>query len=115
VLVVHGTKNFRDRVGGAVEPPGEATSVLGAWYATALLWRPQLALFVHDTTLLPVLMPLAPAATILHRFPDRLAEILELHDVARSVIGLPERRAATVDTLQCVWTGWSRATGNPGL
>lgn len=60
--------------------------MLGRWYATAWMWRPQLALFVHDTTLLPVLMPLAPAATVLHRFPDRLAEILELHHVARSVI-----------------------------
>jgi hypothetical protein len=52
-----------------------------------LAWRPQqLALFVHDPTLLPVLMPLAPAATVLARFPDRLAEILELHDVPRAVI-----------------------------
>lgn len=78
--------------------------MLGRWYATALLWRPQLALFVHDTTLLPVLMPLAPAAMALDRFPERLAEILELHDVARPVIDHevaaadPSTRAASAPT-----------------
>ena len=105
VLVVHGTKKFRDRVGGAVEAPGEATSVLGRWYATALLWRPQLALLVHDTTLLPVSMPLAPAATVLHRFPDRLAEILEVHEVARSVI---DREVAAMDR-RCLSSTASRS------
>jgi hypothetical protein len=88
MLVVHGTKKFRDRVGGSADRPGEPLTALGRWYATVLSWRPrQLALFVHDSTLLPVLMPLAPAATVLARFPDRLAEILELHDVPRPVIG----------------------------
>jgi len=79
MLVVHGTKKFRDRVGAATTDAPETSAVLGRWYASALLWRPQLALFVHETTLLPVLMPLAPAATLLDRFPDRLAEVLELH------------------------------------
>jgi hypothetical protein len=87
MLVVHGTTKFRDRVGGSTDRPGEPPMSLGRWYATVLSWRPrQLALFVHDPTLLPVLMPLAPAATVLARFPDRLAEILELHDVPRAVI-----------------------------
>jgi hypothetical protein len=88
MLVVHGTKKLRDRVGARngdmVRDDGSA---LGHWYATVLAWRPkQLALFVHDTTLLPVLMPLAPAATVLTRFPDRLAEILDLHGIPRSTI-----------------------------
>lgn len=87
MLVVHGTKKFRDRAGGSTDSPSEPLTLLGRWYATVLSWRPrQLALFVHDPTLLPV-MPLAPAATVLARFPDRLAEILELHDVPRAVIG----------------------------
>jgi hypothetical protein len=82
-----GTEKFRDRVGGSTDSPGEPLTALGRWYATVLSWRPrQLALFVHDPTLLPVLMPLAPAATVLARFPGRLAEILELHDVPRAVI-----------------------------
>jgi len=87
MLVVHGTKKFRDRVGGSTDEPGEPATPLGRWYATVLPWRPrQPALFVHDSTLLPVLMPLAPAATVLARFPDRLAEILELHDVPSPMI-----------------------------
>jgi hypothetical protein len=86
MLVVHGTKKFRDRVGAATTDGPETSAVLGSWYASALLWRPQLALFVHETTLLPVLMPLAPAATVLDRFPDRLAEVLGLHAVdARAI------------------------------
>jgi len=105
MLVVHGTRKFRDRVGGAVGSPGEAATVLGRWYATVLLWRPQPALFVHDATLLPVLMPLAPAATVLDRFPDRLAEILELHDVARPVI---DREVAAMN-LDCLTSTTSRS------
>ena len=105
VLVVHGTKKFRDRVGGVTESPDEATSVLGRWYATTIPWRPQVALFVHDTTLLPVLMPLAPAATVLDRFPDRLAEILELHGVAPPVI---DRETAAMDQ-HCLTSTASRS------
>jgi hypothetical protein len=32
--------------------------MLGSWYATVLLWKPQVALLVNEKTLLPVLMPL---------------------------------------------------------
>jgi hypothetical protein len=104
-LVVHGTKKFRARVGEGVDSPGEVTTVLGRWYATALLWRPQLALFVHDSTLLPVLMPLAPAATVLDRFPERLAEMLEFHGVARPVI---DREVAAM-TRHCLTSTASRS------
>src|SRR5262245_25917639 len=88
MLVVHGTKKLRDRIGaGRHSVADDAVPALGRWYATVLAWRPkQLALFVHDTTLLPVLMPLAPAATVLARFPDRLAEVLDLHGITRSTI-----------------------------
>lgn len=76
------------------------TAALGRWYATVLSWRPQqLALFVHDTTLLPALMPLAPAATVLERFPVRLAGLLDRHGVAAAVI---EREIAAMTP--CVLT-----------
>jgi hypothetical protein len=39
--------------------------MLGSWYATVLLWKPQVALLVNEKTLLPVLMPLAPAKDLL--------------------------------------------------
>jgi hypothetical protein len=41
-----------------------------------LFWRPQLALMVNEETLFPVLLPLAPAATVLFRFLDALAASL---------------------------------------
>ena len=47
--------------------------------ATALFWRPQIALFVNEVTLLAVLVPLAPAATVLDRFSEALAEVLLAH------------------------------------
>lgn len=37
--------------------------MLDRWYATAVLWRPQLAFFVHEATLLAMVMALAPAVT----------------------------------------------------
>lgn len=39
------------------------STLLGPWYATVLFWRPRVALLVNESTLRPVLMPLAPAAT----------------------------------------------------
>ena len=59
---------------------------LGDWYASAWAWRPQVALFVSEATLFPILMPLAPAATLLARFPDGLAQALAAHDVPEAFI-----------------------------
>lgn len=100
MLVVHGTRKFLDRVGGSAAAPEErSTTALGAWYATVLFWRPQLALFVNETTLLPVLMPLAPAATVCERFPGALAIVLGAHGVndpfiAHEVATMTEHRLA---------------------
>src|SRR5207237_4898970 len=82
VLVVHGTKKFLDRAGRPTVEPGEpSTAQLGSWYATVLFWKPQVALFVNETTLLPLLMPFAPAATVLARFPAALERVLAAHGV----------------------------------
>jgi hypothetical protein len=51
-----------------------------------IFWKPQVALFVNEVTLLPVLMPFAPAATLLARFPARLQDHLQAHSVGRSVV-----------------------------
>jgi len=77
VLVVHATKKLRDRLKTAAPADSELSSgALGAWYATALFWRLQVALFVNEPTLLPVLVPLAPTATVVERFPTALGRIL---------------------------------------
>lgn len=82
-----------DRVGPPDLGEGkECTTLLGQWHATALFWRPQVALFVNDTTLLPVLMPPAPAATLLARFPDHLASALTAHGASDTIIDEELRR-----------------------
>ncbi|MFG2040791.1 DUF6933 domain-containing protein [Dactylosporangium sp. NPDC048998] len=74
VLIVRATKKLRDRIG----PPDlrgdeQSTTVLGEWYATRFGWRPDVLLLVNESTLLPVLLPLAPAATALSRAADRIS------------------------------------------
>lgn len=77
VYSLHGTKRLRDRaIPPIVAAEAESTTWLGDWYGTVLFWRPQLALLVNEQTLFPVLMPLAPAASLLDRFPDALGQTL---------------------------------------
>lgn len=81
-------------------PLPTATTALGNWYATALIWKPQVALFVNESTRLPLLMPLAPAKTLAARFPLHLAELLMLHGVhpdfvAREIAAMAEVTVAT--------------------
>ncbi|MCW2889616.1 MAG: hypothetical protein JWL58_6478 [Streptosporangiaceae bacterium] len=52
-----------------------------------MFWKPQVALFVNEPTLLPVLMPLAPAATLLARFPQQVAVVLAAHGTPDTIIG----------------------------
>ena len=87
VLVVRGTKKLRDRVRATPAAAGEvSTTLLGDWFATALFWKPQVALLVNERTLLPVFMPLAPAATLLDRIPATIASALRLHGVDDTII-----------------------------
>jgi hypothetical protein len=104
MIIVHGTRGFRDRVPGPAAGPGDAsTTLLGAWYATVIRWRRPAALFVNELTLLPLVMPLAPAKTLLHRLPDALAELLSAHRVPAQLIevelaqALEHRLAATAN------------------
>jgi hypothetical protein len=87
VLIVRATKKLLDRIGPPTLRDGEqSTTVLGQWYATALPWRPQVALLVNEPTLLPVLMPLAPAATLPARAAWHIAAILATHATPAAVI-----------------------------
>jgi hypothetical protein len=70
---------------GVLNPPSVGL-LLGQWYATALFWKPQVALFVNEPTLLPVLMPLAPAATLPARFPQQVATVLTAHRTPDTII-----------------------------
>ena len=78
---LHCTKKLLDRIKPEVRSTIDSTTVLGDWYATALFWKPQLALLVNERTLLPVVMPLAPATNLAQRFPDALARVLLALDI----------------------------------
>jgi hypothetical protein len=81
-IVLHCTQKLLDRIKPSAVVSGDIpSSVFGNWYATVLFWKPQLALFVHEETLLPVLMPLAPASSLAERFPAHLATVLKALDV----------------------------------
>ncbi len=75
---LHCTKKLLDRIKPEIVGPGQSDTALGNWYATVLFCKPQVALLVSDQTLLPVLMPLAPAATLARRFPAQLALVLKV-------------------------------------
>ncbi|WP_080630229.1 DUF6933 domain-containing protein [Burkholderia glumae] len=78
---LHCTRKLLDRLGSQLtaDPASTPASTLSNWYATVLFWRPQVVLCVNERTLLPVLMPLAPATTLPARFPEALATVLQAH------------------------------------
>jgi hypothetical protein len=77
VFTIHGTQKLRDRVRpDLVDEPLASDTAMGDWYATALFWKPQVALFVNERTFLPVLVELAPAKTLAARFPGALEAVL---------------------------------------
>lgn len=83
---LHCTKKLLDRIKpqGVVE---ESTDTqLGDWYACPWFWKPQLVLLVNEQTLLPVVMPLAPATEITLHFPAYLEQVLMEHGVPREFI-----------------------------
>jgi hypothetical protein len=93
VLIVRATGKLRQRLGRPTLRAGDAaTTLLGEWYATALFWRPQVALLVNEPTLLPVLMPLAPAATLPARIPQEIAAALRAHGAPASIVDEEVRR-----------------------
>ncbi len=80
MLIVRGTKKLRDRIASpAARVDDESTNELGDWLATALFWRPQVAMLVNRRTMIPVFMPLAPTATLLNRVPAAIAAVLRQH------------------------------------
>ena len=99
MLLVRGTKKVLDRVGGVTASAVDSsTTRLGDWYVNVLFWKPQVALFVSEATLLPVLVAFAPAATLLARFPPALLPHLQAHEVPRTFT-----EVELVETATCRW------------
>ena len=88
MLIVHATRKLAQRLGRFMSAPTalSAAPALGPWYATAIFWKPQVVLFVSESTLLPVFVPLAPAATVLRRFPAELEVVLRRHGAPEAFI-----------------------------
>lgn len=86
MFTLHCTKKLLERIKPQVDVPKIATTQLGNWYATALFWKPQMALMVNERTLLPVLLPLAPAASLAQRFPIPLMGMLRALDMPAEFI-----------------------------
>lgn len=86
MLYLYCTQKLLKRLKPEVVEAGCSTTKLGSWYATVLSWRPQIAMLVNERTLVPVLMPLAPAANLAERFPGALADILAAHGVPDSIV-----------------------------
>ncbi|WP_255265877.1 DUF6933 domain-containing protein [Sphingopyxis terrae] len=80
------TKKLLDRIKPEIVASEQSDTTLGNWYATVLFWKPQVALLVSERTLLPVLMPLAPAASLARRFPAQLALVLKEHGISSEFI-----------------------------
>jgi hypothetical protein len=97
--VIQCTKKLLERIKPQTIAAGGALSMtlLGSWYATALFWKPQVALLVNEKTLLPVLMPLAPATNLAARFPEHLAGVLAAHGVPQHFI---DHELAQMDEVQ---------------
>jgi len=99
-MVVRGTKKFLDRAGRPDWSEMQSSCVLGDWYANVWFWRSQVALFVSERTLLPVIVPLAPASAVIARFPVAFAEVA-------TRIGV---EPAAVDGETARMTTWTLAT-----
>jgi hypothetical protein len=101
VLIVRATKKLRDRIG----PPDlgneeRSTTALGEWYATRFAWRPDVLFLVNESTLLPVLLPLAPTATALSRAADRIAATMARHGASDALVAaeLDQMRTRRIGT-----------------
>jgi hypothetical protein len=71
------TKKVLGRVGEVSATDADrSTTRLGDWYVNVVFWKPQVALFVTDVTLQGVLVPFAPAATVLDRFPPAASLVI---------------------------------------
>ena len=85
MFYLHCSKQLLDRVSsGLTEPAGIGGNILGNWYAKVIFSKPQVALFINERTLLPVLMPLAPASSLVERFPQYLFKVLLSQGVSES-------------------------------
>ncbi len=106
----------------------QPTTRLGDWHAN-LLFRPsgQVVLFANERTLLPVLVPAAPASSLLNRFPAAAAYLLLRLGVPAAVVEAERSEMAEVrirktasrqvlgSSRRCAWAPGGSATRRSSL
>jgi hypothetical protein len=96
VLIVRATKKLLRLAGPSTAPDDDrGTTLLGPWYATVLFWRPRVVLLVNEATLLPVLLPLAPATTLTSRIAEQISTVLNALDAPSAIIDQERRHMQT--------------------
>jgi hypothetical protein len=96
VLIVRATRKLLRLAGPSTAPDDErGTTLLGPWYATVLFWRPRVALLVNESTLLPVLLPLAPASTLTSRIAQQITTVLTAHRTPAAIVDQEQRQMRT--------------------
>lgn len=110
MFTLHCTAKLRDRVKRPLASTKRpSTTVLGDWYATALFWKPQqLALLVNERTLMPILLPLAPASTLPERLGPAVGALLHRYGMALPHI---ERELAAMAEVDVAKTSNRRVVG----
>jgi hypothetical protein len=109
MFTLHCTAKLRERLKrplAATKRP--STTFLGDWYGTVLFWKPQLALLVNERTLMPILMPLAPASTLPERLGPAVAALLHQYGMALPLI---ERELAAMAEVDIAKTSNRRVVG----
>lgn len=78
MFTIHATRKLLDRTKQTPSDPcPDPDTQMGNWYANLVAGRPQIAIFINEPTLIPVLVPVAPAKTIAARFVEQMAAVLE--------------------------------------
>ena len=110
MLVLRCTQRLLARIKVATEPaPPSSTTRLGDWYANLVhLGRLQLVLAVSEKTLLPVIIPAAPIATLVPRLRAGIVEVLQHLGIPKSDV---ERENAQMDAVVFSKTANRQVTG----
>lgn len=98
MIRIRATKRLLDRLQRArLDEQDLLVSPLGDWYATVVFTRPQVALFVNELTFLPILIPLAPAESLIQRFPQAIESTLRAYGLRGDFIGEVVRGSGSVE------------------
>ncbi|XVS62050.1 DUF6933 domain-containing protein [Actinosynnema sp. CA-299493] len=96
MLIVRATRKLLRLTGPPTAPADDrGTTLLGPWYATVLFWRPRVVLLVNEVTLLPVLLPLAPAKTLAGRLSEEIGTVLTTLDTPSAIVDQEQRHMRT--------------------